>query len=235
MGDANWDGIRAAGVRAYKLWFSYGFGCMGSSPGKLIWRGYPKVVKRTFVTVADGWTASLGAFLYLRDTNHADTFSATLGSCEISKMGLPIPHAIFGAGSARGKKQVSIASSAVSSHLTRSGVNLSSFLFRSFVYGRSYSDSKLLTVEIAYKWHTQSFCGSLFARGFLLPIVSMKLLKSATSATWTWRFGGRQRELERLRIGGTELGRVWQPRETTIHCWSWWLEDLCHSRAPATT
>jgi len=115
--------------------------------------------------------------LYLRDTNHADTFSATLGSCEISKMGLPIPHAIFGAGSARGKKQVSIASSAVS------GVNLSSFLFRSFVYGRSYSDSKLLTVEIAYKWHTQSFCGSLFARGFLLPIVSMKLLKSATSAT----------------------------------------------------
>jgi len=29
-------------------------GCMRSNPGKLIRSGYPKVVKRTFVTVADG-------------------------------------------------------------------------------------------------------------------------------------------------------------------------------------
>lgn len=71
VGDGK-EGIRrAAGVRAYKLWFSYGFrvGCMGSMPCKLIWSGYPKVAGWTFVTVVDGWLASLGACLHLWDTN----------------------------------------------------------------------------------------------------------------------------------------------------------------------
>jgi len=83
--------------------------------------------------------------------------------------------------------------------------------------------SKLLTVEIAYKWHTQSFCGcgSLFARGFLLPIVSIKLLKSATSASWTWRFGERQRDwdLGDPRWGGTVA--VSRDNDTLLKLMAW--------------
>lgn len=93
------------GLEPYKLWFSYGFcvvlwdgkgGVLGPLSCKLIWRGYPKVAKRTFVTVGWWmagiiWRLLLRTFVSARYEIQILQISRYASVLRNQQMGLPIP------------------------------------------------------------------------------------------------------------------------------------------------